>query len=295
MAELRWYRGLSALRGGEGFFIEEKERDNMDRMVIVGSGNLAHALWEGWQRLPAWPREYALLIRSEAHRSLWPDNVWNLASQDVGIVSNADYIVLAVKPKDAPKALAAITPRLQEHTLVISPMAGWSIDRIRESGVKGAVIRVMPNVCAAIGASMTLATEDGMSPAQKQKVLQLLQELGPVTVVEESLMNPYTALVGSGPAYIFLLLEALIEGGIRLGADAQRTRQLVSYMVEGAARLARDRSRDSLDQWIGQVASPGGTTEASLSVLKSANWPAVLSDAVVAAGQKAMELGGVAR
>ncbi|MCY0898964.1 MAG: pyrroline-5-carboxylate reductase [Firmicutes bacterium] len=261
----------------------------MQRVAIVGSGHLAHALWEGWHLNPLPSRSFSLVARSDAHRYLWDDAVWQSVSYNPATVEGADVVVVTVKPKDAAATVAQLRPYLGE-AVVVSPIAGWSIAKLRASGIRGPLVRIMPNVCAAIGASTTLATFDGCDAAQQEALEAFLGECGPVTVVEESLMDPYTALVGSGPAYIFLLLEALIAGGERLGADAGRTRQLVSSMVEGAARLAR-RSDEPLSDWIGQVASPGGTTEALLNVLNQARWPHLIQDAIVAASLRAQELG----
>lgn len=263
----------------------------MQQVVIVGSGHLAHALWEGWHRNPRTPRIVSLIVRSDAHQHLWDAKVWSTVSNSPETCRGVDYVVLTVKPKDAAAALADITPHLSPKTVLISPVAGWTIAQLRDAGVRGPIARVMPNVSAAIGASTTLAAFDGIAEAQRLGAQEFLAECGSVTAVEESLMNPYTALIGSGPAYIFLLLKALIEGGTRLGADETLTRGLVSSMVEGAARLARDRSQDSLDEWIAQVASPGGTTEALLGVLNQSGWPAMIQDAVVAAVDRADRLG----
>ncbi|PSR21048.1 MAG: pyrroline-5-carboxylate reductase [Sulfobacillus acidophilus] len=263
----------------------------MQRIVIVGSGHLAHALWEGWHRNPREPRVIDLVARSEAHRALWNPRVWDTVSFSPEIVGSADVVVLTVKPKDTEASVGQLRPYLGVRTVLVSPVAGWSIAQFRDLGVQGPIARIMPNVSAAIGASTTLATFDGLASERRRAIEAFLSECGQVTVVDESLINPYTALIGSGPAYIFLLLKALIEGGERLGTDAAMTRQLVSSMVEGAARLARDRSEESLDDWIGQVASPGGTTEALLRVLDREGWPSMIQDAVVAASRRAEELG----
>ncbi|MDA8205320.1 MAG: NAD(P)-binding domain-containing protein [Thermaerobacter sp.] len=263
----------------------------MQQVVIVGSGHLAHALWEGWHRNPRRPRITSLIARSNAHQHLWLPAVWDTVCFSPEAVRNADIVVLTVKPKDTRSALQQLMPYLSPETALISPVAGWTIAQLRGAGIRGPVVRIMPNVSAAIGASTTLAAFDGLNNERRREIEEFLEECGTVTVVDESLINPYTALIGSGPAYIFLLLKSLIEGGMRLGADEALTRHLVSSMVEGAARLAKDRSQDSLDDWIGQVASPGGTTETLLGVLDRAGWPAMIQDAVVAAVGRADQLG----
>lgn len=263
----------------------------MQRIAFVGSGHLAHALWEGWHRNPPHPRQFSLIVRSDAHRNLWTAVEWARASTELDHLDDAQVVVMAVKPKDMPRALDLVVPRIDVRTILVSPVAGWTIDQLRQAGVRGPVARIMPNVCAAIGASTTLAAFDGVDSPVAAGLEEFLAECGPVTVVPETQINPFTALVGSGPAYVFLLLEALIASGQQMGVDAKRSRELVSSMVEGAAKLAKDRSGDSLADWIGQVASPGGTTEALLRVLNESGWPSVLQEAVVAAGKRAAELG----
>lgn len=263
----------------------------MERIVLVGSGHLARALWEGWQRNLRATRRITILARSGAHRDLWEPDVWSdSVVGDPYCLGAADVVVLAVKPKDVTAAMASIRAHCAT-TVVISPVAGWSIHDLRTEGAAGPVVRIMPNVCAAVGASTTLAAWDGLDGNRRAWVMGLLEDCGSVTVIDEHLMNPYTALIGSGPAYVFLLLEALIESGRQLGADGERTRWLVSAMMEGAARLARDRSEDALADWIRQVASPGGTTEALLAVLQDGGWPDLIQEAVVAASQRAQQLG----
>lgn len=264
----------------------------MQRIVIIGSGHLAHALWDGWHRNPTFPRTISVLARSSAHEALWPPAVWETVSFDPeSVLMHADAVVVAVKPHDVATVLPEIVQWVPPAAVVFSPVAGWSIESLRCGGLQNPLVRMMPNVSAAIGASTTLVTLDGVPDAVRPTVDAFLRECGSVTTVDESLINPYTALIGSGPAYIFLLLQSLIDGGVQLGTDSTLTRQLVSSMVEGAARLARDRADESLDGWIQQVASPGGTTEALLRVLTQQGWPGMIQSAVVAASHRADDLG----
>lgn len=281
---------MSALRGRTFFYVVMKGANKMQRVVMVGSGHLAHALWEGWQLRPKASRNISILARSDAHRHLWSSEEWERVGFDPAMVDGADWVVLAVKPKDLACTIQELLPYLTPQTTLVSTVAGWTLSQIRECGVIGPLVRIMPNVSASIGASTTLVASDSMNASDNQALWEFLGDCGSLTWVEEELMNPYTALIGSGPAYVFVLLQALIDSGIEMGGDGERTRQLVSSMVEGAARLARDRSSESLQEWIRQVASPGGTTEALLDVLSRARWPQMLQDAVVAASRRAQEL-----
>lgn len=262
----------------------------MNRMAIVGSGHIAHALWEGWQNHSSW--DIRVLARSDAHRHLWDDKTWHhTVTFDSEVVEAARLIVLAVKPQDVESTWHRINPRLASSAVVVSPVAGWTLERLRSLGIVNPLARVMPNVCAAVNASTTLATFSGIPDEAAELIMALFSHAGTLTLVEESLMDPYTALLGSGPAYVFLLLEALVASGEALGADAEQTRTLVSGMVEGAARLARERQEQSLSDWIREVTSPGGTTEALLAVLKQGGWSTIMQEAVVAASTRAQKMG----
>jgi pyrroline-5-carboxylate reductase len=122
-------------------------------------------------------------------------------------------------------------------------------------------------------------------------VESLVSELGPIMEVEEELINPMTALLGSGPAYVYVFMQAIIEAGRRLGVDPDLARLLSAQMIEGAARLAQHDQSTDLDGLIRQVVSPGGTTEAMLTALDQAAWSESLTDALLKAGERAVELG----
>lgn len=263
----------------------------MKHIVIVGSGHLAHALWEGWQRTPAENLRFLVLARSEDHRHLWSQEDWEKVTFDSGCVSSADVLVLTVKPKDAEIALEHLSPLMRPDVVVLSAIAGWPIERLRQFLPAVALVRLMPNICAAVGASVTLFAADKASAEERELAESLLEALGPTHEIDQSLMNPLTALVGSGPAYLYAVLAAVMAGGAEMGVDPVLSRTLVAEMMEGASRLARAKPQDTLESFVSHIASPGGTTEALLGVLASHNWSEVLRDAVVAAGQRAHALG----
>jgi len=281
-----------ALRGGGTFVVWLKGDIMQTRIVLVGSGHLAHALFLGWQRDGAVHRTIHVLARStRLFAELWTPEEQTHITFDPDILQTADIVVFTVKPKDMSDALSAMSPYLNRQALVLSPVAGYSLEQIRRRLPHHGLVRFMPNICSAIGASVTLFTPDGLTAAQKTQVESLIAELGPMLEVEESLINPMTALLGSGPAYVYLFMEAVIQAGEQLGVDRELTRLLVGRMIEGSARLAEHEGATPLSQLIRQVVSPGGTTEAMLNVLKKAEWGNTLTGALLEAGERAIELG----
>lgn len=266
----------------------------MSTMTIIGSGHLARALVQGWDRVTGGKHCIAIVARSENHRDLWEAAQWQSVHYDLNTVTTSEIVVLAVKPQDVSQAVAQLLPYLGE-AMVVSAVAGWDLQSLRELGLRSPLARIMPNILSEYGASTTLCTFNGATEEQEQQVVTLLSELGLVMAVDETLMNPYTALLGSGPAYVLLLLDALIETGVALGARRDQTRILVSSMVEGTARMVRDRSSTAILHWISDIASPGGTTEALLKVLGEAQWPDILRTAVISATERAALLGPSAK
>jgi pyrroline-5-carboxylate reductase len=221
-----------------------------------------------------------------------PDTVVNsIAQLPSGFVPAA--IVLAVKPQMADAVLGQLSSALGPRTVVLSIMAGRRIDGMaRAIGGQPAVVRAMPNTPAAIGQGITVACAGpGVTEAQRALCDDLLGAVGQVAWVDdEDLMDPVTAVSGSGPAYVFLLAELLERAGITAGLPAELARRLARQTVSGAGALlaASDEDAAALRR---AVTSPRGTTEQALAVLMADDaWPASLTKAVAAASARAKEL-----
>jgi pyrroline-5-carboxylate reductase len=202
-------------------------------------------------------------------------------------------VILAVKPQMADPVLAALMPVLRPETVVISIMAGRRIGGLRAAiGGTPALVRAMPNTPAAIGQGMTVACAGpGVTSAQRDLSDALLAAVGQVAWIDdEALMDPVTAVSGSGPAYVFLLAELLERAGITAGLPADLARQLARQTVSGAGALlaASDEDAAALRR---AVTSPRGTTEQALAVLMADDaWPAALTKAVAAGMARSKEL-----
>ena len=197
-------------------------------------------------------------------------------------------ILLAVKPQVMDEALAPLAKHAGPDTLVLSIAAGRSLQSIEaQLPERTSVIRAMPNTPAAIGRGITVAAPNlHVSPAQRKLADELLSSLGKVLWVEdESLLDPVTAVSGSGPAYVFLLVECLAEAGQAAGLDAELAEELARATVTGSAALL-DQTDLHVSKLREHVTSPGGTTAAALDILNGPEGLRPLLKAAVAEATK---------
>ena len=212
-----------------------------------------------------------------------------------GKITPATAVVVAVKPQTAPEALLPLAPYVGKTTLVLSIMAGRTIDFLEKSLPPGvAVVRAMPNTPAAIGRGITVAVaKKNVSTRQRKQASDLLAAIGKVEwVSDETLMDAVTAVSGSGPAYLFLLAEAITKAGIAAGLPADLASSLARETVTGSGELLH---RSDLDAAMlrQNVTSPGGTTAAALEVLMGpGGFDELLTRAVAAATRQSRALAG---
>ncbi len=203
----------------------------------------------------------------------------------------ADVVVLAVKPQVLPQVLSEIGPWL-EGKLVISIAAGVSVAWIRRRAphTRG-IVRAMPNMPALVREGVTaIAIEPAVPEADVALTRTLFEAVGRVVSIEERLMDAVTGLSGSGPAYIFVAIEALADGGVKMGLPRQTAELLAAQTVLGAAKLILEKGEHPA-RLKDQVASPGGTTIAGLHRLEVGRMRATLIGAVEAATKRSEELG----
>lgn len=208
------------------------------------------------------------------------------------VLSQADVVILAVKPVQMERVFTEIHQYLPKHCLVISIAAGLNLAWFdKRGGSHIALVRTMPNVCSQIGKSATpMIANACVSETQKRQAEKIFSTIGATTWVEdEPLMDAYTALSGSGPAYVFLFMESMIKAGVRLGLDEADAKRFASQTLDGALSLARD-SELGLDALRNTVTSPGGTTEAALNVFIEHGFKELVFDAMNAAFERAKEL-----
>jgi pyrroline-5-carboxylate reductase len=206
-------------------------------------------------------------------------------------VSAADVVLLCVKPGDAAAALGECRAELAGKAL-ISIVAGLSIDGMRTRlGKEARVIRAMPNTPAVVGVGATAyAPGDRATAADLDAAKRIFESIGIAVEVPEKWLDAVTGLSGSGPAYVFLVMEALADGGVAAGLPRALAQQLAVQTVLGAATLAKE-SGEHPSVLREAVTSPGGTTAAALGVLEAAAMRSAFTEAVAAAAERSRELG----
>lgn len=261
------------------------------RIAFLGGGNMATALIGGLVARGTDARSIAVVEVSPAARErLGARYPVHIAAAPDAPTQRSDVLVLAVKPQDARAALGSISINQQ---LVISIAAGLTLDAIsRWLGGHRKLVRCMPNTPALIGAGIAaLYALPEVNADEKKKAETILGAVGEVVwVAEERLLDPVTAVSGSGPAYVFWLIEQLAASGEALGLPADVSRKLALHTVLGAAKLAASAS-ESPAALRKNVTSRGGTTEAALKVFDAEKLAERFARAVAAASQRATDLG----
>ncbi len=212
-------------------------------------------------------------------------------SSNSDLAESSDLIIVAVKPWDVGQVMEEISPSLEgTQKAVTSVAAGVSIARISESLPEGtAVLRVMPNVCASVGLGSAVVTSNEAGRAALPTVMDIFRHVGDVLELPERLFDAATALHGSGPAYVALFADALIQAGVREGIPRDVARRLVVGTIGGTAVLLKERSAHQVRD---EVMTPGGTTAAAFVAMEKAGFVAAVYDGVEAATERARGLGG---
>jgi pyrroline-5-carboxylate reductase len=264
------------------------------RIVLLGAGKMGSAMVAGWLARGLDPRKLTVLEPQPA-KSVKALTRRGVALNPKGRPDGARAMVIAVKPQSAPEAMGTLKPFVGEATLALSIMAGRTLGFLERALPPGtAVVRAMPNTPAAIGRGITVACPNSKVSAQQRRLAtDLLAAIGTVEwVSDEGLMDAVTAVSGSGPAYVFLLAEALAAAGIAAGLPPPLAAQLARETVAGSGELLH---RSELDAAVlrQNVTSPGGTTAAALDVLMGKDGLAqLMRDAVAAATKRSRELAG---
>jgi pyrroline-5-carboxylate reductase len=211
-------------------------------------------------------------------------------------VADADIIVLAAKPFDLVAALSAIAPALTSRHLVISVAAGLATETL-EACLEQPVplVRAMPNASSFVQASATAICRGRWASSEHLEVAhQIFSAIGTSVVVEEALMDAVTGLSGSGPAYFYYVVEALLKGGQNCGLPEETCRALLLQTIYGAAKMLQETGREP-EELRRQVTSPNGTTMAGIAVLDQANVQHLFGQTVQQATARAAELGQISQ
>jgi len=265
------------------------------RIAVIGGGTMGEAMVKCFlTRKVATPQDITVSDMSLPRRE-WISKEYGVSSlADNGkAVVGADLVILAVKPSDLFKVMEDIlkASSLQARALILSIVAGATLSSLCHGLDHSAVIRAMPNMPAQIGEGITVWTATAeVDHKQKQSVRSLLGSLGEeVYVTEEKYLDMATALSGSGPAYVFLFVEALIDAGVHIGLPRNISQELVMQTILGATHALRETGKHPAELR-NMVTSPGGTTAEALLQLEKANFRSSIVEAVVIACDKAKRL-----
>jgi pyrroline-5-carboxylate reductase len=264
------------------------------KIGFIGGGNMAGALIRGLL--------HSALVTPEQIRAsdVKGDRLTELHTK-YGIIAGddnealarwADVIVIAVKPQIVDRILQPIAAALNEGDLVISIAAGVPIDALEARLPTGArVVRAMPNTAAiALAGATAIAPGAHATPGDLDTAKALFDAVGRCVVLDESLLDAVTGLSGSGPAYVMLMIEALADGGVKVGLGRDTALLLAAQTVYGAAKLQLD-TGEHPGRLKDMVTSPGGTAIAGLHTLEAGGLRTTLIDAVEAASNRSIELG----
>lgn len=261
-------------------------------LVLVGCGRMGSSLLRGWLAggMPA-TSVHVLDPQLDGATAVFCRERGVSLDPPAGV---ADALVLAVKPQTFAAAPGAFAPLTGPRTLVVSILAGKTLANLRASlPHAGAIVRAMPNLPAAVGRGAAgLAAEPELTDAQRALATRLLTSVGLVEWVDEGLIDAVTALSGSGPAYVFFMVEALAAAGKAAGLPTDVAMRLARSTVEGAGALLESDSRTAA-ALREAVTSPGGTTAAALDVLRAPDGlETLMTRAVAAARRRSGELAG---
>lgn len=266
-------------------------------IVLAGAGKMGAAMLEGWLAAGV-PAAKITVIEpqpGEHVQRLAHQHGFALKARADESVASPAVLVMAVKPQVMDAVFQALAAHANRDTVVLSIAAGRTIDSFARHLAHPAIVRAMPNTPAAIGRGITGAVASAaVTAGQKALCERLLRSVGEVVWVDnEELIDAVTAVSGSGPAYVFHLVEAMTAAGVAAGLDEKTAGRLARATVTGAGALldaAADQSAATLRQ---NVTSPGGTTAAALDVLMRADGglTALMTDAIQAAKKKGRELG----
>ncbi len=263
-------------------------------IAFVGAGHMTEALVSGLLQAGVAHASQIIAsdVRADRRDAMTRAYGIEVTSDNRVAASRADMVVLSVEPQVLDEVLSALATSIKPQTLVISVAAGYPLSRVaRHLPGRPKMVRAMPNTPACVRAGVTALAVAGTLPeAELGRARAVFESVGHVVVVEERLMDAVTALSGSGPAYMFVLIEALADGGVKAGLPRPIAETLAAQTVLGAARMVQETGEHPA-KLKDRVASPGGTTIAGLHVLEQGRFRATLISAVEAAAVRSAELG----
>lgn len=264
------------------------------KIALIGAGNMGEAIIGGLLRHQVASPENILAADALAERVADLHARYGVTpfTENIAAAAQADVVILSIKPQMLKKVLSGLKGKLQPSALVLSIVAGASMLTLSEGLDHPYLVRSMPNTPAQIGEGITVWTASpAVTPDQMDLARHILEALGEeIFMEEERYLDMATALSGTGPAYVFLFMEALIDAGVHLGFPRRIAERLVTQTIRGSVDYSLLRTAHPA-QLRNEVTSPGGTSATALYYLEKAGFRTALSRAVWAAFERSMELG----
>lgn len=263
------------------------------KVGFIGAGLMAEALVRGMLAAPvADTKNICASDPSPDRRKVFEEILGGAVLADnTALVAAVEVVVLSVKPQVIPAVVDEIASGITADHLVVSIAPGVSLDWLKGKLGTGRLVRVMPNTPALVGAGASAYSPgDAATEEDAGLVEEILKSVGTCVRLEEKLMDAVTGLSGSGPAYVYMAIEALSDGGVKMGLPRATATRLAAQTVLGAAKMVMETGKHP-GQLKDQVTTPGGTTIEGVHVLEQAGLRKAFMNAVVAAAEKCRRLG----
>lgn len=269
----------------------------MSILVSIGSGNMGYALMKGANNIPDTEILFSDTDIDKA-RSAADSLKAQVIKSNIEAANKGDFIFLAVKPQILPSVLSEIAETLKQRInsgtppVVISMAAGWTVKKIQAAvSAMLPIARMMPNTPALIGKGLiAVAFSPEVSAVKTAELEKILGGAGIVDIIEEHYLDAVTGLSGSGPAFVYMFIEALADGGVRAGLPRDKALRYAAQTVLGSAAMVQNTEKHP-GELKDMVTSPGGTTIAGIAALEEGAFRGTVIKAVEAAWRRSVELG----
>ncbi len=271
---------------------------SLSRITFIGAGSMAEAVIRGLvQHQITSPSQLTVmnranLLRLEELKQRYQVAIATDSTQQLQAIQQAQVILLCMKPKDVAQALHAFHMYLQPHQLLISVVAGLTTEKIQSLIHKSMpIVRTMPNTSCTIGLGATGMSYNEHTTWENQQLAKAMFEaIGLVTVVDESLIDIVTGISGSGPAYVYYMMEAMVRAAVQGGLTEEQAQQLIIQTFIGASEMVKQ-TKETPETLRAKVTSPQGTTHAAISYMEQHQLAETLIQAIFAARDRAKQLG----
>ena len=260
------------------------------RIGIVGFGNMGQAFALCLSKKVG-KENIVVYDVDQTKRQIAVENGFAFASDIKFLIDTSDLIIIAVKPKDAKSVLRAL--KNAKNKVILSIMAGVGIFDIEEEvGEDKKIVRVMPNLGVAVGSGVMAITDNGkIKEEERNKVEEILITCGSLYRIDERLFDSFTALAGSGPAFVFEFVDGLTLAGVREGFNYEQALRIVIDTLIGSGKLLKELGGNP-NEWIARVSSPGGTTVEGIKFLEEKGFKGILMGCIEKTAEKAKKLKG---